>query len=56
MEGIISIEQANELRLRLKQMRKLAIRWANVYHNDRHKAVQRIEELEKELEDRKNDG
>ena len=35
-------------------MRKIAIRWANLYHNERQQALDRITELEKEVEDLKN--
>ena len=37
-----------------KTMRKIAIRWANLYHNERTQAQDRIAELEQELEDLKN--
>ena len=36
-------------------MRKIAIRWANLYHNERQQALDRIAELEQELEDVKNE-
>jgi len=36
-------------------MRKLAVRWANLYHNERTQAQNRIAQLEQELEDLKNE-
>jgi hypothetical protein len=39
---------AVRLRNIVKAMRKLAIRWANLYHNERHQAMERIKELENE--------
>lgn len=35
-------------------MRGIAIRWANLYHNEREQALNRIQELEKQLEELKN--
>jgi len=30
-------------------MRKLAVRWANIYHNERHQAAEKVDELEAQL-------
>ena len=43
-----------KLKVLAKIMRKLAIRWAHLYHNEREQALQRIAELEQEVEDLKN--
>lgn len=50
MQGIDS----KRLTVLAKIMRKLAIRWANLYHNERQQALDKIVELEKEIEDLKN--
>lgn len=43
-------KDAARLKTLAKTMRKIAIRWANLYHNERTQAADRIIELEKELE------
>ncbi len=40
---------AARLKTLAKTMRKIAIRWANLYHNEREQALNRVAELEKEL-------
>lgn len=42
-------DDAKRLKVLAKNMRKIAIRWANIYHNERTQAENRIEELEVEL-------
>jgi hypothetical protein len=42
---------AIRLKVLAKTMRRIAIRWANIYHNERHQAAQKVKELEKELKD-----
>ncbi len=41
-------KDAARLKTLAKTMRKIAIRWANLYHNERTQAVERIKELEDE--------
>jgi hypothetical protein len=41
-------DNAVKLRNIIKNMRKLTVRWVNLYHNERHQAVERIKELEDE--------
>ena len=50
MQGL----DAKKLKVLAGVMRKIAVRWANLYHNERQQALNRIAELEKELEDLRN--
>ena len=43
-----------KLKVLAKIMRKITIRWANLYHNERQQALERIAELEKQVEELKN--
>lgn len=44
------------LKVLAKIMRKIAIRWANLYHNERQQALDRITELEEELKNEREVG
>ena len=44
------------LKVLAKIMRKIAIRWANLYHNERQQALDRIAELEEELKNEREVG
>ena len=42
---------AARLKTLAKTMRRIAIHWTNLYHNERHQAAEKVKELEKELKD-----
>ncbi len=44
-------DDAARLKTLAKIMRRITIHWANLYHNERTQAADRITELEKELKD-----
>ena len=44
-----------KLKVLAKIMRKITIRWANLYHNELAQALDRIAELEQEVEELKNE-
>jgi hypothetical protein len=54
MAGRLQDPDAKKLKVLAGIMRKIAVRWANLYHNELTQAVQKVAELEKEVEDLKN--
>ncbi len=53
IEGIADTIQgvdAKKLKVLANHMRKIAIRWANLYHNERQQALDKVASLEKEIE------
>jgi hypothetical protein len=47
LEGKIDRTEVTRLRNVIRGMRKVCVRWVNLYHNERHQAMERIKELEK---------
>lgn len=48
-KGHVDAHDHTRLRNIITYLRRLTIRWTNLYHNERHQALERIKKLEEQL-------